>query len=113
MATKNNPGAYDCYEDAHPDEPMFVLLGRDRDASLVVKMWAMLRLQQIDLGIRPEADRPQISEALLCATNMEIWHREIDTARKMAALEFDAQGMPTTGQHARKERTSTSGANDG
>ncbi|HAW11807.1 MAG TPA: aspartate decarboxylase, partial [Chloroflexi bacterium] len=29
MGTKNNPGKFDCYDDAHPDEPMFVLLGRD------------------------------------------------------------------------------------
>ena len=29
MATKNNPGKFDCYTNAEPDEPMFILLGRD------------------------------------------------------------------------------------
>lgn len=29
MGTKNNPGAFDCYANAEPDEPMFVLLARD------------------------------------------------------------------------------------
>ena len=32
MGTKNNPGKFDCYEHAKPDEPMFVLLGRDLEA---------------------------------------------------------------------------------
>lgn len=32
MGTKNNPGAFDCYANAEPDEPMFVLLGRDKHA---------------------------------------------------------------------------------
>lgn len=27
MGSKNNPGKYDCYEAADPDEPMFILLG--------------------------------------------------------------------------------------
>jgi len=28
MATKKNPGEFDCYANAGPDEPMFVLLAR-------------------------------------------------------------------------------------
>ena len=28
MGTKNNPGRFDCYGNAEPDEPIFVLLGR-------------------------------------------------------------------------------------
>lgn len=43
MATKNNPGPYDCYANAEPDEPMFVLLGRDATAALVVTFWVALR----------------------------------------------------------------------
>jgi hypothetical protein len=29
VGTKNTPGPFDCYASAHPDEPMFVLLGRE------------------------------------------------------------------------------------
>ena len=43
MATKNNPGQFDCYANAHPDEPMFVLLGRDKHAAALVRMWAIMR----------------------------------------------------------------------
>jgi hypothetical protein len=43
MATKSNPGECDCYDKAEPDEPMFVLLGRDRHAPTLVWLWATLR----------------------------------------------------------------------
>ena len=43
MGTKNHPGAFDCYANADPDEPMFVLLGRDRHAAGLVRLWALLR----------------------------------------------------------------------
>lgn len=112
MGTKNNPGDWDCYANAEPDEPMFILLGRDRDASQAVKMWAFSRMQQIDLGIRPESDRAQVSEAMKCATEMEIWHRERENRRKTEALKFDDKGRPTTGPHAYVEHATTSGANE-
>lgn len=34
MGTKNNPGEFDCYANAAPDEPMFILLGRDQTRAL-------------------------------------------------------------------------------
>lgn len=43
MGTKNNPGKFDCYANAEPDEPMFVLLGRDPSAHLLVALWALMR----------------------------------------------------------------------
>lgn len=43
MSTKNNPGPFDCYANAEPDEPMFVLLGRDKHAPLLVHLWALMR----------------------------------------------------------------------
>ena len=43
MATKNNPGAFDCYGRAEPDEPLFVLLGRDKHAPALIWLWATLR----------------------------------------------------------------------
>lgn len=63
MGTKNNPGAYDCYANAEPDEPMFVLLARDRHAALLVNLWAALR--------RLDGDDPgKIAEAERCANSM-------------------------------------------
>ena len=66
MATKNNPGAYDCYANAHPDEPMFVLLGRDRHAPMLVRLWAAIR------GMDGE-DEHKVAEALACAEAMDAW----------------------------------------
>lgn len=43
MGTKNNPGKYDCYNDAEPDEPRFTLLGRDRLAGHLVSIWSKVR----------------------------------------------------------------------
>jgi hypothetical protein len=112
MGTKREPSAFDCYIAAEPDEPVFTLRGKDRDASALVKMWAFLRLQQIDMGMKPESDRKQVSEALHVATEMEIWHREYDAREKRASMEFDSEGYPTTGPHRRLAKNSTSGAND-
>jgi hypothetical protein len=69
MGTKNNPGVFDCYEAADPDEPMFVLLGRDQDAPLCVRLWANIRK---NLGEDPE----KVAEAHACADAMEKWREE-------------------------------------
>lgn len=66
MGTKNNPGAFDCYDNALPDEPMFVLLGRDRDAPSLVRLWAMVR------EARGET-LEKAAEARACANAMEKW----------------------------------------
>lgn len=69
MGTKNNPGDFDCYENAEPDEPMFVLLARDETAPHLVRKWADLRASS---GEKPA----KIQEALECAKNMEKWRKE-------------------------------------
>jgi hypothetical protein len=43
MGTKNDPGKFDCYANAEPDEPMFILLGRDPMAGALVREWARWR----------------------------------------------------------------------
>lgn len=63
MGTKNNPGQFDCYENADPNEPMFVLLGRDQDAPGLVNRWADQREQR---GEDPE----KVAEARHCAAQM-------------------------------------------
>lgn len=75
MGTKNNPGAYDCYESADPDEPMFVLLARDPLASEVVRMWA--KTYSLLAGRDPTPKQnAKINEAYTCADSMDKWHRE-------------------------------------
>ncbi len=67
MGTKNNPGKYDCYESADPDEPMFILLARDPLAPILVRHWAALRKH---LAGNPS----KVQEALECADAMEYWN---------------------------------------
>lgn len=66
MGTKNNPGKYDCYTKAEPDEPMFVLLARDPLAPLLVEIWAR---EAAERG----TDSTKIEEAKKCALDMVGW----------------------------------------
>jgi hypothetical protein len=68
MGTKRNPGRYDCYAAAEPDEPMFVLLARDQYAPLLVREWARCRWL--------DGDREKAMEADECAKAMEEWQRD-------------------------------------
>lgn len=113
MGTKVNPSLYDCYEKAHPHEPIFTLRAHDPDAPMIVKMWAFFRLQQINAGVRPKTERDQVSEALRIATEMEVWKREEDNRDDLAELgPVNHEGYPLTGPHAIKDKNSTSGATD-
>lgn len=76
MGTKNNPGQFDCYANAEPDEPMFVLLGRDPCAPTAVRDWADHRELLIDRGQKPESDRAMVKEARECAAAMDAWRKE-------------------------------------
>lgn len=67
MGTKNNPGRFDCYAAAEPDEPMFILLGRDRHAAALANLWAAMRMGEEG----PESGKAQ--EAMLCANEMLAW----------------------------------------
>jgi hypothetical protein len=64
MGTNNNPGPFDCYANAEPDEPIFVLLGRDKHAPTLVWLWASLR-ELDDLE-----DPAKVTEARQCAVDM-------------------------------------------
>jgi hypothetical protein len=79
MGTKNNPGTFDCYANAEPDEPMFVLLARDPAAPYLVRRWA---------GLRP-SDRAKVIEAMECADSMDAWRKEHRPHKKLdLALEI-------------------------
>ena len=66
MGTKSKPGTYDCYANAHPDEPMFILLGRDPFAPMLLEKWAELR----EAARGPSA---KAEEARACAQAMRDW----------------------------------------
>lgn len=62
MGTKNDPGKFDCYSRAEPDEPMFVLLGRDPAAAALVLLW---------MRFRSDDDPEKLREAEVCAEAMQ------------------------------------------
>ena len=72
MATKNNPGKFDCYANAEDDEPMFVLLARDRTAPSVVRAWVERRLEEGRNGGKVTLE-DKLAEARACADAMEKW----------------------------------------
>lgn len=88
MGTKNNPGQFDCYSAAEPDEPMFILLGRDPLASFLVGWWAGLKM-----SLDPKADEKgdKIKDALECAQAMDAWIVEHGDADKLKFREAVVQ----------------------
>lgn len=78
MGTKNNPGKFDCYNNALPDEPMFILLARDPSAPSLIEWWADNRLSAIEQKLRPESDLSLVAEARECARNMRKWRKDND-----------------------------------
>lgn len=82
MGTKNDPGAFDCYENAEPSEPIFVLLARDVCAPGTVLAWAEAREQRLRAfeGEAPVSEimteLDQIAEARKCALDMIDWRKE-------------------------------------
>lgn len=76
MGTKDNPGKFNCYEKALPDEPMFTLLARDPCFFEHVNKWANDRLQAIRCGERPESDMEIVEEAWKIAVQGEKWRKD-------------------------------------
>lgn len=64
MGTKREPGKYDCMNAAEPDEPIFVLLGRDPEAAATVRQWSHLRRARKSFSLKAD-------EALLVADAMD------------------------------------------
>ncbi len=73
VATKINPGKFDCYASALPEEPMFILLARDQASPITVLKWATEVEKMIALGIKPESDREKVAEARQLAKDMAQW----------------------------------------
>ena len=81
MHTKSNPGPYDCYANAAPDEPMFVLLGRDPTAAMVVTFWRKMRT-----ALGQDVQDPQLMNAREASITMAAYARaqgkDVDAAYK-------------------------------
>jgi len=91
MGTKNNPGNYDCYAKADPDEPIFTLRGKDVSAPYLVRMWAAVREGNFALATsivtQMESD-PRITaligqcekfdECKIVAEDMQEWRHQLD-----------------------------------
>lgn len=90
MGSKNKPGKYDCYGNALPDEPMFILLARDPNAPSLIEWWADNRESAIDQKLRPESDRAMVNEARQCAKNMRDWRAANDGKWRPSAQSEDA-----------------------
>lgn len=80
MGTKNDPGKFDCYSRAEPDEPMFILLGRDPIGAMLVGLW-------VDVAERLGKDPEKIAEARNCAYDMQ---RYAETQHEMQDLNTTA-----------------------
>jgi len=80
--TKNNPGPNSCYERAAPDEPMFVLLGRDVAAPFCVLLWCKMRLLI-------EGPSDQVIEAAKHSEDLRDWAITLKKDEKIK-LAYDA-----------------------
>lgn len=78
MGSKNQPGDFDCYANALPNEPMFILLARDKTAAVLVDDWAAERRCRIAAGECPQSDMAMVKEAMQCAENMRTWRNAND-----------------------------------
>lgn len=100
MSSKKNPGKFDCYKAAEPDEEMFVLLGRDDFGATMVRLWIALRLHSFDEAQKCYAELVdaaesrgrstnlvKMGEAQECADRMDAWLLLLDDrASKKAEL---------------------------
>lgn len=77
MGTKNNPGVYDCYAVAGPDEPMFILLARDPLAPILVELWAALREQHGCANHPQRSHSDKATEARKCAETMREYRKAL------------------------------------
>lgn len=86
MGTKNNPGNYDCYAKADPDEPMFILLGRDPFAGLAAGFWASIQKWDSPENEKKYLEAFECSEALTAFAHNLGKEKEISDARKSMRL---------------------------
>lgn len=74
MSTKNNPGAFRCFEAALPDEHIFTILARDPAGPATLRFWATER-ERLGKTENPD-DRDRIDDARRDALLMEDWREK-------------------------------------
>lgn len=74
MSTKNNPGAFRCYEAALPDEHVFTILARDPAGPATLRFWATER-EKLGKTQNPD-DLDRIDDARRDALLMEDWREK-------------------------------------
>lgn len=93
MGSKLEPGAFDAWEKAGEDEPLFVLLARDPLAPAVVEAWATLREAEIQAQVagglmaRTDENREyaKVDEARACSRLMRRWLERRDRTAPLAS----------------------------
>lgn len=93
MGTKNNPGRFDCYAKADPNEPIFILLARDPLAPALVRLWAHVRrvYDQANGQKISAANSDKYFEAQECADQMEFWQQKREVASLCICGHFRTQ----------------------
>lgn len=89
METKANPGPHACFNRALADEPMFILLGRDRAAPDAIRAWVEARNR---LGL--DTDQEQLLEAFKDSDRFREW-REANDGRWRTEVPPRADLIPT------------------
>ncbi len=109
MGTKNNPGKFDCYTNAEPDEPMFVLLARDQMAAFLVSIWSKVRQGDVEaasvvfmkmlntIGPRymQEPDVAKAQEAIECSLAMFEWRADNPPMKSLEEIRRTPVGLLT------------------
>lgn len=85
MGTINNPSRFDAMKKAEPDEPYFVLLGRDKHAAELVRKWAVQRHAEGEAG-------EIVMEALGIAADMDKFHMRHDARLRPPVVPADGEG---------------------
>lgn len=79
MGTRNNPGMFNCYASALPDEEVFTVLGRDPATPATIRFWVAER-QRLGKVVTMD-DQQRMREALVVADRAEDWRaRMIEAA---------------------------------
>ncbi len=79
MNTLENPSKHDCRKKLLPDEPIFILRGKDPNASKTIHYWVAGYLQRGGRNLK------KVCEALDLAQQMEEWRKEHIKKEKQSA----------------------------
>lgn len=88
MGTKTNPGKFNCYAKADPNEEMFILLGRDPCAAVTVLFWRWIRMQTGDNEQSVQLDEA-LKSVLLLNENAQARGKELQTVEALRCAMYN------------------------